>query len=218
MATDSLANASDAELLAIGETVLAAITAIPTNFGVTAGWVTSFELARDNGVTELNGHNVQQAAAKAQTITKDASMDILRNLIRDLRASTKSAKTPPAEVASLGIPSSSDPAPSNATVPIGVIDTSKRMEHTISFRDAASQDTKKKPRGVNGCEIWIKIGEPAPGNQKDCVFLGLDTKTPYVAQFEPEDAGKIAYYMLRWLMADGTVSAWGETISATITA
>jgi hypothetical protein len=50
------------------------------------------------------------------------------------------------------------------------------------------------------------------------VFLGLDTKTPYVAHFEPEDAGKTAYYMLRWLMADGSVSAWGETISATITA
>lgn len=217
MAADSLANASDAELLAIAETVLAAVTAIPTNFGVTAGWVTNFELARDTSVTELNGHNVQQAAAKAQTITKDAAMTILRDLIKDLRAATKYVKTPANEVASLGIPSGGETAPSNATVPIGQVDTSKRLEHTISFRDAAHQDTKRKPRGVNGCEIWVKIGEPAPGNQKDCIFLGLDTKTPYVAHFDPEDAGKTAYYMLRWLMADGSVSAWGETVSATIT-
>lgn len=215
---DSLANASDAELLAIAETILAAITANPTNFGVTAGWVTNFELAKDTGETELTGHNTQQAAAKAQTITKDVAIDLVRNLLRDLRGSSKAAKTPPAEFATLGIPSGSDPAPSNATVPIGQVDTSKRLEHTISFRDAAHQDTKRKPRGVNGCEIWVKIGSPEPGNQKDCVFVALDTKSPYTAQFEPEDAGKIAFYMLRWLMADGSVSAWGETISATITA
>jgi hypothetical protein len=214
---DSLANASDAELLAIAETIITVVTPDPATFGVTAGWVTDFATARTTGQTELSEHDLQQAAAKAQTLVKNGSMDILRNLIRDLKNFTKSAKTPKGEVASLGIPTNTDVAPSNATVPIGIIDTSKRLEHTISFRDAAHQDTKRKPRGVNGCEIWVKIGDPAPGNQKDCVYLAMDTKTPYVAHFEPEDAGKIAYYMIRWLMLDGTVSPWGETISATIT-
>jgi hypothetical protein len=215
---DSLASASDAELLTIASQVLTGIQTIPTNFGLTAGFVTNFELMRDTYDTDLSGHVTTQAAAKAQTITKDGSRNLLIGMIREVRLSSKAAKTPAAEYATLGIPSSSDAAPSTATVPIGQIDTSKRMEHTVSFRDAASEDTKKKPRGVIGCEIWVKIGEPAPGNQKDCVFLSLDTQTPYTALYDPEDAGKTAYYMLRWAMRDGSVSAWGETISATITA
>lgn len=58
---------------------------------------------------------------------------------------------------------------------------------------------------------------PSAGNEKDCVFLSLDTLTPYTAEYEPVDAGKTAHYMLRWSMRDGSVTAWGETVSATIT-
>jgi len=31
------------------------------------------------------------------------------------------------------------------------------------------------------------------------------------------DAGKMAHYVLRWRMRDGSVGAWGDTVSATIT-
>lgn len=31
------------------------------------------------------------------------------------------------------------------------------------------------------------------------------------------DGGKMAHYMLRWRMRDGSTGAWGETVSATIT-
>jgi hypothetical protein len=67
-------------------------------------------------------------------------------------------------------------------------------------------------------EIFVKVGEPAPASEADCVFLAIDTVTPYVASFGPDDANKVAHYMLRWRMSDGSVSAWGETVSATITA
>ncbi len=153
MAADTLANASDSELLAIATQVLAGIQALLTNFGLTAGFVINFELMRDTYDTDLTGHVAQQAAAKAQTLTKNGSRDLMEGLIRDVKSSAKNNKTPQAEIATLGIPSGSDLAPSNATVPIGQVDTSKRMEHTISFRDAAAQDTKRKPRGVMGCEI-----------------------------------------------------------------
>jgi hypothetical protein len=68
-----------------------------------------------------------------------------------------------------------------------------------------------------GAEIWVKIDGPPPGNEQDCVFLTLDSSTPYMKEYSPTDAGKMAHYMIRWRMQDGSVSAWGETVSATIT-
>jgi hypothetical protein len=47
--------------------------------------------------------------------------------------------------------------------------------------------------------------------------MTLDAATPYVAQFDGADAGKTIHYMLRWRMRDGSVTAWGETVGATIT-
>jgi hypothetical protein len=71
---------------------------------------------------------------------------------------------------------------------------------------------------VIGCEIWVKIDGPPPGDEKECTFLALDTATPYVAEYTPEQAGKTAHYLLRWQLRDGSRTAFGETVSATITA
>jgi hypothetical protein len=56
-----------------------------------------------------------------------------------------------------------------------------------------------------------------PGGEKDCRYLTIGTATPYIAEFGPADVGKTAHYMLRWRMRDGSISAWSETVSATIT-
>lgn len=52
-----------------------------------------------------------------------------------------------------------------------------------------------------------KIGGAAPADFKECVLCGLDTKTPYVWDFNAEDVGKTAHYMLRWRHRDESVSA-----------
>jgi hypothetical protein len=38
-----------------------------------------------------------------------------------------------------------------------------------------------------------------------------------LTEYDGSDDGKMAHYMLRWRMRDGTTAAWGETVSATIT-
>ncbi len=47
-------------------------------------------------------------------------------------------------------------------------------------------------------------------------FLGVDTRTPYLASFDGADAGKTAYYMLRWVSTTGEKGPWSETATATI--
>jgi hypothetical protein len=215
--SNGLGNLSDSELLDVAEQVITAMTADPTIYGSSAAVVTQLTTDKNTFDTDLTAHVAAQAAAKSATSTKEASREVLEAIIRSIRNIAKAGGTKEGDMDALGIPSSGGAAPSNATVPAGAVNTSERLRHTLSWTDAASLDNKKKPRGVMGCEIWVKIDGPPPTDEKECTFLTLDAFTPYLAEYTGTDAGKMAHYMLRWRMRDGSVSAWGETISATIT-
>jgi hypothetical protein len=103
------------------------------------------------------------------------------------------------------------------TRPIVSVDTSQRLRHTINFTDETTPNSRAKPAGAMGCEIWVKVGDPAPTDPAQLRFLATDTRTPYVAQYNGEDAGKVAHYMLRWVNTKGEQGPWSQTVSATIT-
>jgi len=54
----------------------------------------------------------------------------------------------------------------------------------------AASDSRKKPDGTRGCEIWMKIGGASPADYKECDYLTTDTRTPHVVIFDGTDAGK----------------------------
>jgi hypothetical protein len=97
------------------------------------------------------------------------------------------------------------------------VDTSQRLRHTISFVDELTPNTRGKPDGVSGCEVWVKVGNAAPADPSELKYLATDTRTPYVAEFDGADAGKTAYYMLRWVSTRGETGPWSQTVSGTIT-
>ena len=160
----------------------------------------------------------KQAEAKSQTQVKDAKRDPVDTQIRMLRNLYIAGGASSAAKAATGIPNApSQAAPTNATVPAVKVNTSERLRHTLDWRDNATPENKRKPRGVVGAEIWVKIDGPPPGSEKDCIFLSLDTKPPYMTEYDASNASKMAHYMLRWQFKDGAKGAWGETVSATIT-
>ena len=214
---DSLGSASDSDFLHIARQVIVAITASPELYGLTGSFLTAITDACDEYDQELKGHVAKKAESKAQTALKGEKRLALDRLIRDIKTSAKAVKVSEADMASLGIPTRSQAAPTNATFPIAAVDTGVRMRHTISWRDANSSDNRRKPRGAMGAEIWVKIGDPLPGNEKDCTFLTLSATTPYIAVYSGADAGKAAHYLVRWRMRDGSTSGWSETVTATIT-
>ncbi|HYX29253.1 MAG TPA: hypothetical protein VE863_11865 [Pyrinomonadaceae bacterium] len=101
--------------------------------------------------------------------------------------------------------------------PVATIDTSQRLQHTINFVDELTPTSRAKPDGVRGCEIWMKVGDPAPAGPNDVHYLALDTRTPYTVNFDASDAGKTACYMLRWMSTRGDTGPWSATVSGTIT-
>ena len=85
--------------------------------------------------------------------------------------------------------------------------------------DESTPTSKAKPKGVMGCEIWVKVspaGDPPPVGADGLTFLTLDTASPYIAEFDGADGGKTAHYMLRWVRSNGDKGPWSETVSATI--
>ncbi|HLA96643.1 MAG TPA: hypothetical protein VK612_13045, partial [Pyrinomonadaceae bacterium] len=145
---DNIQNMADGELLGVASTLLQAVETTPADFGLTAGYVTSLETARDFFSTALANHLAKQAEAKAQTATKEGGRDALEILIRDARLLAKAAKIDDTKTATMGIPTQSQAAPATATSPAAAVDTSERMRHTISWRDAATPENKRKPRGA----------------------------------------------------------------------
>ena len=217
MAT-SLQSASDAELIDIATQCVSAMNGNLADYpGVTQQMVDDLKTYKDAFVPEVALHVTKQAEGKAQTLVKDAKRVWVETQTAMLRNMSKAGNATEAAIAATGIPSPSSRAPANATQPVGSVDTSKRPRHTISWTDSASPDNKRRPRGSIGCEIFNKLDGAPPVDEKECTYLALDSATPYLTEYPGTDAGKMAHYMLRWRMQDGSVSAWGETLSATIT-
>ncbi len=216
MAT-SLQNLSDSELIAVANQLVNALTADPPAYGTTLPDITLLDTLASTFDADVTNQVAALAAAKAATATKEASRTPLITAMRSHRDIARAAGATEAEMAATGLPFGGETVPPNATVPAAAVDTSERLRHTISWTEATTPDNKRRPRGAMGAEIFIKIDGPPPADEKQCTFLTVDSATPYVAQYDGAEAGKMAHYMLRWRMRDGSTGAWGETVSATIT-
>lgn len=107
-------------------------------------------------------------------------------------------------------------APVPTSAPVGSVDFSRRLTHSISFRDENTPQTKAKPDGVRGAQIYIQIGGSVPSGPDGFSFLATDTRAPYVHAFEMNDIGKTVHYLLRWENTTGKVGPWSEIVSAVV--
>lgn len=105
------------------------------------------------------------------------------------------------------------PMPVPTSFPSGRINFLNRLQHSIYFHDESAG--KAKPFGVHGCEIYISIRE-ASANDSGFTYLAMETRSPYIHNFKDSDAGKIAYYRLRWVNTRGKPGPWSDTFNAII--
>lgn len=163
-----------------------------------------------------------RTAYGAAVQTKDSALAAVtpqvRSMVRQLQANPNVTDAMKRELG-ITIPSPSImPAPITPTRPMATVDISQRLQHTLKIWDDSNPSRRSKPKGVFGCQVWVKTGEGVPSGQKDCVLLDTAPKTLYTVEYDPENAGKTAHYMLRWVDKNGLAGPWSETISATIAA
>lgn len=212
---------SDTEFLAWMQNFISYATANVAALGLTTADLTSIQNQQTTLETSYADFVATQALAASKRQQKDDERTAQEKLVRPLVARLQSFTTlTDAQRQALGmtVRSTSHAAAATPTSrPIGTIDTSKRLRHTISFVDEDSPGSRAKPDGVSGCEIWMKVGEPSPAGPDELRYLATDTRSPYVVEFEASDAGKMAYYMLRWVNTRGERGPWSQTVGGTVT-
>lgn len=190
--------------------------------GLVAGDMAPVTAAQTGWKTAYPAHIAAAATAQSARQTKDgaraAYLAVIRPLVRRLQASPSVSD---AERAGLGItvPEPSGPIGPPTTHPVIALECGERLQHTIQFSDSATPTKKAKPAGVLGAEIWLAIlpvGTATPTDPDDFEFVAIDTRTPYVLDFDGADGGKNAHYILRWVNPTGEKGPWSETATATI--
>jgi hypothetical protein len=220
MATDYIP-ASDAEFDAWQKNLVDYVVANAAALGVPAADVTAIQGFNGSWGTRYPAANSATAAANAAIQGKNDCRsdyeDFLRPFVGRIQASpsiTDAHRQAMGVTVRSGTRSAVGPP---TTRPVATVDTSQLLRHTINFVDESTPTSRAKPGGVQGCEIWMKVGDPAPAGPSDVHYLALDTRTPYVVTFDAGDAGKKAYYMLRWMSTRGDTGPWSATVSGTIT-
>lgn len=74
---------------------------------------------------------------------------------------------------------------------------------------------------MQGAEVWLALAgpnSPAPPPGDSYEFLSLSSRGNLRTGFTSADAGKTAYYALRWVSTRGEKGPWSEVTTATVAA
>lgn len=184
---------------------------------------TDLVAAKSDWDTKYPAHIAGRALAQSQREAKDVSRDTgegqLTALIAVLRANK--AQVSQAELEALGLSvydTIRTPVPVPTTRPVVKIDHSQRHRHTLSWADEATPTSIRKPAGVHGMELYLKVGGTPPVSLAECTFIVVDPKSPYLWEFDPEDYGQEAHWIGRWVNTRGQAGPISETVTATVVA
>lgn len=205
------------------DNLIAYATTNQTELRLSADDLAPLQESRDAWQEALEAYRVAQATAEIAQQTRNDRRRLTetraRALVQMLQANPD--LTDPQRVA-LGITVRSNTRTAVAaptTRPIPRLEQSGRLRHTIHFADETTPNRRAKPQGVRGCQIWVYVGETPPTRPEETFrYLGTDTRTPYLSEFDPEDGGEQAHYYLRWVNTRDEPGPWSDAISGSILA
>ena len=188
--------------------------------GVSSGEGTALTTAQTAWMATYATHQATQTQALSDRQAKDdartAYVALIRAAVGQMQKNPAVTDTQRAAM-NLTVPKTGHtPAGVPTSRPVGNIDTSARLRHTLNFTDEATPTSRAKPAGVAACEVWLFIGTTAPAGPDTMHLQAVDRSTPYVMDFDSADAGKTAWWALRWVNTKGEHGPWSATVSATI--
>ena len=203
-----------------GTTLLPYISANKVALGVADATVTALTGGQTVWAAAYSAHQTAQATATSKRTEKDdaraAYVTLIRSVVGQMQANPAVTDTQRAAM-QITVPSGTHtPAPVPTTRPVGTVNTSQRLSHKIEYRDEATPTSRAKPAGVAYCELHLFIGTTAPAGPDAMHLQGVDKSAPYLMEFESADAGKTAFWALRWVNTRGEHGPWSATVSGTI--
>ena len=164
--------------------------------------------------------NKQNRTAAEVQAKKDALDDYkkeIRSFVAEFLANNSKVSDSDRTLMGLTVKSGTrTPAPVPSTSPLGTVDFSVRLQHTLHLSDQATPQSKAKPAGMHGCEVWVKLGGEAPKDASELSYQGVSTSNSFTMTYEGKQANTMAYYWLRWVNTRGERGPWSTTVSSII--
>lgn len=163
-----------------------------------------------------NPATVTSTAVTAKNEARAAFEVVLRPLLRQIQADP--ATTDDMRTAmNIRIPSGTHTrAAVPTTAPQLHLGTGQRLAHVLDIHDVTTPHSKAKPAGVKGCEIWAKVGAPAPTDVSQMQLMGTPSHTPHTLNYTGAQAGQPVTYWPRWINTHDETGPWGDPITGTI--
>ncbi|MDR1274670.1 MAG: hypothetical protein LBK12_08995 [Odoribacteraceae bacterium] len=86
----------------------------------------------------------------------------------------------------------------------------------VHFYSLGEPESKAKPPGQHGAEIYWAMLPAPPASLTELVHSSIDTRTPFTLSFDENDRGKTVYLALRWENTRGEKGPWSAIQSAII--
>ncbi|HYE17888.1 MAG TPA: hypothetical protein VEA69_05565 [Tepidisphaeraceae bacterium] len=204
------------------QNLVTVITPAPTSMGLVVGDVTSMTgLAtdyHDRLVTATEPTTRTRATVAGKQVSKKAALAKARELVRKINAYPALTA---AQRADLDLnPRDVTPSPIGPPTTYPVLSLGGVGPLTADLRtvDVATPTRRAKPAGTIGCEVWVKIGGPAPESVEQCRYLMLATRNRTTLTFAPADANQTAYLIGRWINERGQPGPVSPVLTLTVAA
>lgn len=218
------------ELQAYAQTVLAYVNANLAALGLVAADTATLSANVTASGTALGAHDTAANSARSARAAKDVAVSAteksLRQLLRKVKANP-ALSDPQREGLGIGVPDRAATLTAMATAipaftrPVIAVDNSRKLVHELGFREQTTPDTRAKPDGVRGVQVWMCIlpkDAPTPRDNQGMTFLAEPRKLSRTVEFALADAGKYAWYLARWTDLAGNPGDWSEPESRMIVA
>lgn len=192
------------------------ITASPTTYGLVSGQATAFAALYSAYNTALTIANTPATRTKSTVATKNTNKAAMVFSARSLAVIVQAYPSiTPTLLTDLGLTirkTTPTPIGPPTTKPIITPMTSTADAIYFRFSDETTPDSRSRPFGSLGLELFVKVGDTPPVSIADCDLLGLYTKNTYgpgtrscLAQFSGAQEGETAHFLARWYNRRGEV-------------
>jgi len=212
---------SGADLAVFTQSLLVFVNANLIPLGLTPAEVAPLTAALTAFQTSLTNQTTAQNAAQLATENRQISQAALETELQQFNTQMQASPTVTnTQREGMGLPvydTTRTPVAVPTTRPVLQVDTSQKLQHTISFSDQATPERRRKPEGVRAVKIFQKIGSLPPVDVSECDYVADDTNSPYINFFDGADTGKTVYYLAFRVNTRDQRGPVSETVSATVT-
>lgn len=106
------------------------------------------------------------------------------------------------------------PAPTSR--PILSVQSGAPLCHVLRFIDSGSSESRGRPRGVAGAQLFCYLGEKVQPTVEDGQLAALCNRFLYRHQFPFSAAGQRAHYWARWHTRRGLCGPWSQRVSLVV--